>query len=68
MLRNPDLIEEFERRYAAEHPRDYRENLAIYEALYEHARQLGTLPGSDPLDGIEVDIRLARLLNVRRAA
>ena len=67
VIRHPELVEEFERVYALEHPLDYAESLAIYEALWEHARRLGALPSDDPLEGIDVDIRLAQILNVRRA-
>ena len=44
---------------------DYSENLRIFEALYAEARALGVLPPADPLEGIEVDIALAKALNVR---
>jgi len=64
MIRHPDLVEDFERKYAAEHRLDYSQSLAIYEALFEHAQRLGVLQSRDPLDGIENDIRLARMLNV----
>ena len=37
--------------------------MLIAEALYEEARALGVFPLKDSLDGIEVDIRLARALN-----
>jgi hypothetical protein len=66
MIRNPHLVEEFERRDAQRLPLDPVRNLMIYEAMYEEARQFGALPLADPLDGIEVDVRLARILNVRR--
>jgi hypothetical protein len=42
--------------------------LRIFEALYEEAKQLGVFPLKDPLEGIEVDIRLARALNARKVA
>jgi hypothetical protein len=46
-------------------PADYRENLEVFEALWEHARRLGVLPLADPLDGIDTDIRRAEALSVR---
>jgi len=42
--------------------------MKIYEALYEEARLLGIFPLKNPLDGIESDILLARVLNVRKTA
>jgi hypothetical protein len=36
---------------------------ARYEAIWKEGVILGILPLSDPLDGIEADIELARVLN-----
>ena len=63
MIQRPDLIEAFEREYQRRQPHDYQQNLRIAEALYEEACALGVFPLNDPLDGIEVDIRLAKALN-----
>ncbi len=63
MIRRPDLVEAFERDYQRRQPHDYQQNLRIAEALYEEARALGIFPLKDPLDGIDVKIRLAKVLN-----
>lgn len=42
---------------------DYEENLKIFEALYREAISLGVLPLKDPLEGLEVDIMMARVIN-----
>ena len=68
MIRNPELLEALERSLAARDKPDYFRNLRIFEALYSHARHLGALPPQDPLDGIDVDIRLAKAINVRTSA
>ncbi len=65
MLKRIDLVRAFEKEQMRRKPPDYRRNLRIVEALYEHARRLGALPLKDPLEGIEVDVRLARIINVR---
>ena len=62
------LVEDFEKAELQKQPLDYFHHLRIFEALYREALQLGALPLKDPLDGIEVDIHLATVLNVRRAA
>lgn len=62
------MVDEFEREQIRRRPPNYRESLAIFEGLYEEARLLGVLPPSDPLEGIETDVRLARALNVRPPA
>lgn len=41
----------------------YAESLRIFEALWDEAVTLGILPLEDPLEGIEVDIRIAKILN-----
>ena len=46
-------------------PVDYRENFRLFEALMEEARELGVYPPKNPLEDIEVKIKLARLLNVQ---
>ena len=36
--------------------------MRLYEDLWAEARQLGVVPGADPWDGLEVDLRIARIL------
>ncbi len=66
MITNPDLVQAFERNLSRRTPADYLANLRIVEALYEEARLLRVWPPADPLSGIDVDLRLARALNVHR--
>jgi hypothetical protein len=42
---------------------DFARNLQLVEAMYDLARELGAFPPADPLEGIETDIRVARILN-----
>ncbi len=65
MMRRPELVALFEAELARREPLDHRRNLAVFEALFREARALGVLPGIDLLEGLDVDIRLARALNVR---
>lgn len=65
MLRRPDLVERFEREMIRSTPPDFERNLRIVEALYEEARALGVFPPTDPLDGVDVDVKLAQALSVR---
>lgn len=44
-------------------PVNYERNLRILEAMYQEAKSLGVFPLKDPLDGIEADLKLARVLN-----
>jgi glycine/D-amino acid oxidase-like deaminating enzyme len=68
MITNPALVEAFERAQARQTTPGFLHNLRLVDALYQEARALGAFPLNNPLDGIEVDIRLARALNVRTAA
>lgn len=64
MVRPDPLLEEFEQSQQTRGTRGHRENLRIVNSLYEEARGLGVFPLSHPLDGIEVDLRLAKAINV----
>ncbi|HMB89604.1 MAG TPA: hypothetical protein VKP65_02075 [Rhodothermales bacterium] len=67
MMKRADLLEAFERDQMRQNQASYLENLRLFEALYREAQTLGVLPLADPLEGIDVDIRLARALHVRTA-
>jgi len=68
MIRNRKILQAFEYTIARQEVVDYRRNLAIYEALYQEARLLGVFPLRNPLDGIEVDLHLARAIHARTPA
>ncbi len=42
---------------------DLADNLRLFETLLDHARVLGVWPPENPLEGIEVDICLAKAVN-----
>lgn len=62
MVKRNVLLDAFEEQIR-QHKANYRENLKIAEALYREALALGVLPPKNPLEGIEVKIRLAKVLN-----
>ncbi len=62
MKRRHDLIRQLDDRFIVEHPLAYPEALRMLEAMWQEGVQVGALPG-DPWDGIETDLRLARVLN-----
>ncbi len=68
MMTNPTIVAAFEAEQARLDAPDFLRNLRLLDALYQEARTLGVFPLKDPLDGIETDIRLARVLHVRTAA
>ncbi len=67
MVKNSKLLEQFERDQVKKSKPDFFRNLKIVEALLEEARNLGAFPPKDPLEGIDVDIRVAKAFNVRTA-
>jgi len=68
MVKNPKELRAFEAARARAEEVDVERNFRILDALYEEARMLGAFPPKDPLEGIEVKIRIARAVNnVQRA-
>jgi hypothetical protein len=63
MLRRTPRLDELERKLIAGEPADYHRGLAIYEALWREAVQLGVLPSKDPLEGLEAKVRFVKALH-----
>jgi len=63
LIKDAKYFEEWERTFIASEPPDYERNLKWFESMIEHARALGAWPPSDPLEGIEVKIKVARIVN-----
>ena len=63
MIANSKKLQEFENRLRAKEKVSYAKALKIVEALRREAVFLGVLPLKNPLDGIEVDIRIAKVVN-----
>jgi hypothetical protein len=64
MIRDAQSLRRFEDDFMKKDPRpSFREALHLYESMWKEGVTLGILPLSDPLDGIEVDIEIARVLN-----
>jgi len=56
-------LQKFELGFLKKEKVDIVRNFHIAEALYREAVSLGIIPLKDPLDGIEVDLRIARVVN-----
>lgn len=63
MVKNRKRLEKFEKDLVSRTAVNPKENLKIVEALLREARALGAFPPKDPLEGIEVDIKIARAVN-----
>lgn len=64
MIKNSHILRELEDSYARSEGRIPQEKaFKIFSAMWEEAMRLGKIPFPDPLEGIEVDIKMARILN-----
>lgn len=67
MIKDERLLAEFEENELRKEKPDYEKALRLFEAMWKEAMLLGVLPMKDPLEGIEADIKIARILNGVRA-
>jgi hypothetical protein len=58
-----DEFQRFEIEILRNEKLDVKKKFKIVEALYDEAVALGALPLEDPLEGLEVDIRIAKVVN-----
>ena len=68
MIRN-DEFRKFEIEFIKKERVDIKRNFQPVEALYREAVTLGVIPLKNPLEGVEVDLRIAKVVNsVRKIA
>ncbi len=67
MITNRQKWEAWERDFQKSQPVDFQKNLKLVEEMLAEAQLLGALPPNNPLEGIEVKIRLARIINVHKS-
>lgn len=63
MVKNRKLLAKFEYEQIKRNKLSYTQALKIYESMWEEAKELGILPLKDQMEGIEVDIKMAKILN-----
>ncbi len=63
MIKDKAYLKNFENEFISRQKLPYEKALKIFEAMWEEGVSLGVLPPKDPLEGIEVDIRVAKILN-----
>ena len=63
MIKDAKLLSQFEQEEIKKEPPDFRTALRIFEGMWLEGKAMGVLPLKDPLEGIEVDIRVAGMLN-----
>lgn len=63
MIKDAKLLAEFEEKELKKEKIDYQSALRLFEGMWKEAMLLGVIPLEGPLEGIEVDIKIARILN-----
>lgn len=63
MIKDKKYLREFEKEIIRSRKADIANNIRIVEALYKEAVSLGVFPLKDPLEGIEVKIKIAKVIN-----
>jgi len=63
-MRRNNEFQQFEMEFLRRGKLDIVRNFQIEEALYHEAVSLGIIPLKNPLDGLEVDIKIARTINL----
>lgn len=64
MIKNAGLVRAMEDAFLREEGGvDHACTLRLFSGMWEEAVALGVFPMKDPLEGIEVDIRVAAILN-----
>ena len=63
MIKDKKYLQEFEKEIIRSKKADIANNIRIVEALYKEAVSLGVFPLKNPLEGIEVKIKIAKVIN-----
>ena len=58
-----NAFKKFEMEFMKREKVDIMKNFQIVDGLYNEAVALGIFPLKNPLDGLEVDIKIARMIN-----
>ena len=63
MIKSSRKLKKFNRDSLAQEDFTYREALRIFEGLYQEARNLGVINSQDILEGLEVNLKIAKALH-----
>ncbi|MCL4377605.1 MAG: hypothetical protein M1409_04370 [Actinobacteria bacterium] len=63
MIKDVELLKKFENDFLKNTPISYIDALKIFEALWHEAETLKVLPGEDIMEGIDIKIKIAKILN-----
>ena len=64
MIKNIGLWQAWENNFIRNDKAGYRHNARIMQSMYEEACLMGAFAPTDPLEGLDVKIKTAKILNV----
>lgn len=69
LIKNAEAVQSLEKVILRKELPDFFRNIRLVEALYREAVSLGVFPPQDKLSGLDLDIKVARVINsVSKAA
>jgi len=64
MIKNPEIFEKFEKDFIrGKGNLPFEHAMKLFSDMWIEALRLGVLPPKEPLDGLDVDIKIAKVLN-----
>jgi len=64
MIKNPEILKKFEDNLIKNEGNiPFNQSIKLFTSMWNEGVRLGVLPPKEPLEGIEVDIRIAKVLN-----
>ncbi len=63
MIKNPEYLKKFEDEQTANDDMTLEQKLKLLNSIYKFAVKLGTLPPDDLLEGLDNDIKVAKIIN-----
>jgi hypothetical protein len=64
MITNPEFLKKWEDNFLrTEKKMSYSQSLRLLNSMWREAADLEVFPRKEPLEGIEVDIKIAKVLN-----
>jgi hypothetical protein len=63
LIKNAEAVRNLEKSILIQELPDFSRNIRLVEALYKEAASLGLFPPQDKLSGLDVDIKIARVIN-----
>ena len=64
MIKNPELLKNLEDSFIKNEGKlPFDRAIKLFTSMWNEGLKFGVLPSKDPLEGIDVDIRIAKVLN-----